>query len=603
MALLQLLRDREQEAREALLAEAERARHDAERLCNVNLRTLSAALDEQLQAALRAHPITEAPTVDPPAILSAAIRACPFALRIRATLGRQGEFKNLNLFDAVAGEARAAAERWLTPVRRALTTQLHRMQSSGEHDGELLRHRSAQIILALEQTAHDFGEAVRDELRARLKNDPVWEAAGAEYRNGPGFREKVAAHFDRWGAQQTLVAHRRTRLAEHLPLYGRVLAPAEATGFTLVVEHLRRLRALRWSLKGVNLLIGANGAGKSTAITALRFFAEALRDGPGPATGRLGAARTLRTWGAPQDAPIQLSIARGESRWSFTLTPRDTESAASWRESLTHQGTLVLDVDEAGRLTYRGVDLGIISGTTGLMHLLRMQKADLPLTRIAELARGIRAYRTFNLHQIRAGGTAPLPERRLEDDGGNAFATLLALKSAPGGQARYDFVIDTLREAFPALIDALSLRLTEHSVEALVTAPGGSPPVYIGHQADGLLHAMVTLVAVADAGPGDIIALDQPEDGLHPWAIKVLLSSIEDWAWKNRLTVIIATHSLVMLDAMGGAPERVFVMKAHREGEPAPAPLTALYDREWLQGFTLGDLYAENNIGSNGDEA
>ena len=600
--LLELLSGRVAETRQALITEAERALHDAERLCDGNLRTLSAALDEQLQAALRAHPIAEAPSLDPPALLSAPIRACPFALRIRATLKRQGEFKNLNLFDAVAGEARAAAERWLAPVQRALLAQLQRLEEGGEHDEDLLNDRRAQITLALEQTARDYGEAVRGELRARLKNDPVWEAASAEYSNGPGFREKSAALLDRWGAQQTLVAHRQTRLVEHLPLYGRVLAPEEAPGFTLTVENLRRARALRWSLKGVNLLIGANGAGKSTAISALRFFAEALRDGPGPACARLGAARTLRSWGAPPDAPILLSIERGESCWSFTLTPRDTDRAASWRESLTHQGVSVLDVDEAGRLHYRGADLGMISGTTGLMHLLRMQKMDLPLTRIAELAQGIRAYRTFNLHQLRAGGTTPLPERRLEDDGGNAFAALLALKNAPGGQERYDLVIDTLRQAFPALIEELSLRLTEHSVEALVTAPGGSPPLYIGQQADGLLHGLVTLVAIADASPGDVIALDQPEDGLHPWALKVLLSSLEDWAWRHRLTVIIATHSLVLLDAMGGAPERVFVMKAHKVGEPSPAPLTALYDRDWLQGFTLGDLYAESNIGSNGDE-
>ena len=195
-----------------------------------------------------------------------------------------------------------------------------------------------------------------------------------------------------------------------------------------------------------------------------------------------------------------------------------------------------------------------------------------------------------------------MPERPLEDHGGNAFAVLLALKNAPGGQARYDFVLESLREAFPYLVEELGLRLTEHSVEVTVTAPGGHPPLYIGQQADGLLQYLVNLIAVVSAQPGDVIALDQPEDGLHPYAAKTWLTSMQDWAWEHRLTVVIATHSLVLLDEMDGAPERVFVMKRHNDGEPSPAPLTALFNEDWLQGFTLADLYSEQNVGSNADE-
>lgn len=602
LLMTQRLRDQVVQARDAVAREALQAITDGERLRDQNERALHEALDEQLTQTLRAAPLSEAPAVEPAAALSAALRACPFALRVLAALRWQGEFRNLHLLDAAAATARAAADRWLIPAREALSVRLQRLEDEGTFETDLLRARRAAISRALNQTVQDYGDAVRDELRVALKNDAVWTEAAAEYPNGPGFRERAASHLDRWAAQHPLHSHRQTRLAEHLPLFRRVQTPEEAPGFTLVVEHLRRLSAVRWPVQGVNLLIGANGSGKSTAITALRFFADALRDGPGPACARLGAARTLRTWGVPNDAPVRLAIEKGATRWAFTLTPRDTERGAAWRESLTHHDEPVFEVDEAGRLRYRGDDLGPIGSSSGLGHLLRMLRVDLPLTRMAELVRGLRAHRVFNLHQLKAGGTAPLPERPLEEDGGNAFAVLLALKGASGGQDRYDFILGSLREAFPYLVDELGLRLTEHSVEVSVTAPGGHPPLYIGQQADGLLQYLVNLIAVVSAPRGGVVALDQPEDGLHPYAAKTWLTSVQDWAWDNRLTVLIATHSLVLLDAMGGAPEQVFVMTPPRDGRPSPTPLTAIYDRDWLQGFTLGDLYAAQNVGSNADE-
>jgi energy-coupling factor transporter ATP-binding protein EcfA2 len=599
--LLASLRRKFLDAWEHLEMDAAEALEDAERLLDPAQRASSAAVVEVIARALADQPLAEAPSLEPAAALGAALRSCPFSLRALTALRWRGELKNLHLLDAVAAEARAAADRWLAPTRSALLTRLARLEARGAAHENLVHTRWAALQRGFDRTVQDYGDAVRDELRQHLKNDPVWDEAAAEYP-GRGFRERAAQRLDRWATHQVLHAHRQTSLTQHLPVFRRVQPPEEAPGFTLIVQNLRRLSDVRWPLHGVNLLIGANGSGKSTVNTALRFFAEALRDGPGPASAHLGAARTLRTWGAPSDAPVLLAIEKGGTRWAFTLTPRDSDRAASWTEWLSHRGEVVFEVNDVGRLRYRGEDLGLVGNNSGLSHLLRLQKVDPPLVRVAALAGGLRAHRVFNLHQLKAGGTPPLPERPLEDDGGNAFAVLLALKNAPGGQARYDFILESLRRAFPNLIEELGFRLTEHSVEVSVTAPGGHPPLYIGQQADGLLQYLVNLIAIVSAKPGDVIALDQPEDGLHPYAAQTWLTSAQDWAWDNRLTVIIATHSLVLLDAMGGAPERVFVMKPPKRGEPSPAPLTALYDREWLQGFTLGDLYANQNVGSNADE-
>ena len=45
--------------------------------------------------------------------------------------------------------------------------------------------------------------------------------------------------------------------------------------FALSIDNLRGLRQIRWRPKGVCVLIGANGAGKSTILLALKLLADA----------------------------------------------------------------------------------------------------------------------------------------------------------------------------------------------------------------------------------------------------------------------------------------------------------------------------------------
>jgi hypothetical protein len=69
------------------------------------------------------------------------------------------------------------------------------------------------------------------------------------------------------------------------------------------------------------------------------------------------------------------------------------------------------------------------------------------------------------------------------------------------------------------------------------------------------------------------------------------------------VTVLLATHSTVLLDELSAHPEQVYVMKVSATGEPPPTRLDKLCEPEWLAGFKLGDLYEQGEIGSNEDKA
>lgn len=562
-------------------------------------------IDEHLRAALRTHRPVGEPLQDPLAGLRIALSTCPYAARIRATIRWDGHYENLHLFRAIEVEARVAATDWLRPLDVALSRALNDLESDQTSASLLTRLAARRRALrdGLERTVSDYGGAVRKEAEQLALRAPVWNEAWDEWGRGKGYRDRVLDRFIRWGTLQPFSAHLSTTLTQHLPLLAALDVPDDAPGVTLCADRFRRLRHLRWSVQGVALLVGANGAGKTTTLSLLRFFSAAFaRGADAAASEELAAHSNPRTWGEPETEPVRLAIEHGETRWEFELRPMLEQRGCTVRERLTIRDEEVFSFNESRRLVYRGTDLGMIYGSDcGLAHLTRLNKTDLAVRRMARLAEGLHSYRVPNLHVLKAGGTRPLPERPLESTGGNAFSVLQRLRE-PGNGDRYSFVLETLKLAFPGLVDQLAFHQTETAVELSVLAPGQETPNYIGLEADGVLQLIVQLVAIASAEPGEVVALDQPDDHLHPYAVRVFLRQVERWARQHRITVILATHSIVLLDAMKRTPEQVFVMRPNREGR-CPNALTELYERSWLDAFELGELYKNDEIGSNVDDA
>jgi len=112
---------------------------------------------------------------------------------------------------------------------------------------------------------------------------------------------------------------------------------------------------------------------------------------------------------------------------------------------------------------------------------------------------------------------------------------------------------------------------------------------------------LILLCDVAHTNAGGVVAIDEPENGLHPFALRVFLRKTRQWAAKHHVTVLLATHSTVLLDEFNATPGAVFVMATRDQHDVRPVPLDQLRDADWLDGFNLGELYAQGEIGSNDD--
>ena len=70
------------------------------------------------------------------------------------------------------------------------------------------------------------------------------------------------------------------------------------------------------------------------------------------------------------------------------------------------------------------------------------------------------------------------------------------------------------------------------------------------------------------------------------------------WARKHNVVIVLATHSIVLLDEFNDKHDHVWVMKGEHGG---PTRLDQLYDPDWLECYRLGDLFERDELVSNED--
>jgi predicted ATPase len=86
------------------------------------------------------------------------------------------------------------------------------------------------------------------------------------------------------------------------------------------------------------------------------------------------------------------------------------------------------------------------------------------------------------------------------------------------------------------------------------------------------------------------------ENSLHPHAIRSLIGSIREWCEDKDITVVLATHSPVVLDCFNQQKENIFVTQPGEEVQPVR--LTDLGSADWLAAFSAGQIYADEEVGA-----
>jgi predicted ATPase len=115
------------------------------------------------------------------------------------------------------------------------------------------------------------------------------------------------------------------------------------------------------------------------------------------------------------------------------------------------------------------------------------------------------------------------------------------------------------------------------------------------HQlSDGTLRAMalITLLLQPEVNLPDLIIIDEPELGLHPYAINVLAALMKQAA--HHCQIVIATQSVPLLNEFHAGDVVVVERDARKSTFERLQPEKL---KEWLDEYSLGELWEKNVLG------
>jgi predicted ATPase len=185
--------------------------------------------------------------------------------------------------------------------------------------------------------------------------------------------------------------------------------------------------------------------------------------------------------------------------------------------------------------------------------------------------------------------------RYLYGDGRNLAAFLRLLRDKQ--PECYQRVVETVRLVFPIFRDfILEPEKGGGDFVMLRWRAAGSAEYEFGpHQiSDGTLRfiALATLLLQPQDWLPPLITIDEPELGLHPYAIKILASLLHDVA--NFTQIVVATQSAALVDEV--RPEDVIVANLE-EGATSFERLDQEELAEWLKEYSLSQMWESNLFG------
>lgn len=363
--------------------------------------------------------------------------------------------------------------------------------------------------------------------------------------------------------------------------------PARPIAMRLLELRLQNWRAIenaRIPLEDITVLVGRNGAGKSSILDAVEFLRESVSDNLMNALERRGGVIGVARLGAPADVPVGLAV-----RMSLELAPGRTWQALyglQFHSYFDHNGLDQIYVRE--RLTLSGTagqDQGFFRDGAEFSSAQDIQPAvpqeGLVLNLVAPAVepwnliwnalRNLRAY-DLSAHRMREPAAIE-PGTNLHRDGRNFGDVTRDLRRRP---EQMGWVLRKLGQVVPNIARVrdgvvLNQRMVYFdqvtSDELPDSREGWEAAERAGHVqhldqrqvSQGTLRALGVLLALRQQPAPSLLLLDEIEESVHPHALAALLEAVEEAA--EEFPVVLTTHSPEILSYPQIKPDHVRIVQ------------------------------------------
>lgn len=345
------------------------------------------------------------------------------------------------------------------------------------------------------------------------------------------------------------------------------------------IEGFKSIEGAELKLGDLNVVIGANGSGKSNLIGVFRLLERVLTNN------------------------LQLYVASEPDR--FLFHGRKTTPALSLDFTFDQnsygfklkaaQDSLIFEyerVEYSGYWNY-GEPIAVGHKESKLEEAAQSYRNKIPKFVFPK----VRNLVVYHFHDT--SDTSPAKQmadvddnRFFRPDAANLPAYLYWLQEKHPVQFRHIEEHIRLVAPFFARFMLAPSKLNENKIK-LEWQQKGSDAYFDAYSlSDGTLRFICLATLLLQPDPPALILLDEPELGLHPFAIRILAEMLE--VASKRVQVLLATQSVTLLNNF--APQDVIVA----ENDGLKTTFNQLDEEKlkgWLENFSLGELWEKNVLG------
>lgn len=343
-------------------------------------------------------------------------------------------------------------------------------------------------------------------------------------------------------------------------------------------------------LDNVTILLGANSSGKSNIISFFKMLNFMMSGSFQLFVEKAGTSQVFLNYGSKHT-----SVIKGEMHFES-----DTD-IDQYKFELTHatpdrliiKSEEVLFEKKAGGQSPQIIPLESDFKESALMH--RTNNKTIPIIR-----KILTDCKVYQFHDSSAESPIRQSSRiefadYLQSEGNNLASFLYGLKK--NYPADYNRVVSYIRQIMPQFKDFylepnergyVMLRWTDISPNDYIMLPE--------QFSDGTIRfiALATLLLQPQKTMPNVIIIDEPELGLHPFAITQLAEMIKEASINTQ--VIIATQSPGLVDEFDA--NQITIIERDEEKESTVArKLQEKELSEWLENYSLSELWDKNILG------
>jgi len=389
---------------------------------------------------------------------------------------------------------------------------------------------------------------------------------------------------------------------------------------SLNIKGFRSLKDVSWEPGDLNVVIGPNATGKSNLLRMLELISVSAAGGLGKHVQRWGGMVPLVWDGTSEEIGYRVKTSPIDPRRDID---RDSLTYEFAMERIGKTGAFRIGHELLGN--YNPVERGerrepfkflerravhgvvfdekekVLAKSEAILEeesLLSVSGGPLASNHfVAEFRSEIAAWCVYHDFHVNADAPIRQPavtrhENRVEPDGQNLVSVLHTLYT--GDRDFRSSVDEAMKVAFGEDYEGLAFPpAAEQRIQLGVHWKSLRRAQSASDLSDGTLRFLFLLAVLASPSPAPVLAIDEPETGLHPSMLPIVAEYAVEAS--SRAQIVFTTHSAQFLDAF--AETRPLTTVARRvAGETQLKKLQGEALDYWLNEYSLGALFRSGEL-------